>query len=179
MSSPFLAEIKLFSFGFAPKGWAQCNGQLLPINQNQALFSLLGTTYGGDGRVTFALPNLQGRVPFHAAGGISLGEQGGEINHTLAAGGLPQHTHTVNVDAVTAATNNVAAAGNVLGRSSGALSAPPTTFSEFFYGTGAVAALWAPQCIGSSGGDQPHNNMSPFLVLNMCIALQGIFPSRN
>ena len=179
MSSPYLAEIKLFSFNFAPKGWAMCNGQLLPINQNQALFSLLGTTYGGDGRVTFALPDLQGRVPFHAAGTISLGERGGEINHTLNVGELPQHTHTLNADAATAATNNVPLAGNVLGRSSGNLSAPPTTFSEFFYGTGAAAAAWAPQCIGNTGGSQPHNNMSPFLVLNLCIALQGIFPSRN
>ena len=180
MSSPFIAEIKLFSFNFAPKGWAQCNGQLLPINQNQALFSLLGTNFGGDGRVNFGLPDLQGRVPFHAIGGtMALGERGGEINHTLNLGEMPLHAHTLKADAGTAVANNAPAAGNTLGISSGNLSSPPANYTEFFYSTNAGVATWAPQSVGNAGGSQPHDNMSPFLVLNFCIALQGIFPSRN
>ncbi len=165
MSTPFIAEIKIMSFNFAPKGWALCNGQLLPINQNQALFSLLGTTYGGDGRVTFGLPNLQGRVPFHMGSGLNLGQTGGETAHTLNIAELPAHTHTP----VGSSDNPSAAspAGNLWASSSGGgYSATPNTAMN-------------PASVLNAGGNQPHDNMSPYLVLNFCIALQGIFPSQN
>src|SRR6478672_9527215 len=165
MSTPFMAEIKFVSFNFAPKGWALCNGQLLPINQNQALFSILGTTYGGDGRVNFALPNLQGRSPIHVGNGISLGETGGETAHTLNISELPAHNH-VPVGSNDQATVT-AATGNLWGSDS----------SNPFTPTPAVAMN--PACIGAVGGSQPHENMSPYLVLNFIIALQGIFPSQN
>ncbi len=165
MSTPFIAEIKIMSFNFPPKGWALCNGQLLPINQNQALFSLLGTTYGGDGRTTFALPNLQGRVPFHVGNGHTLGERGGEEAHTLNLSEIPPHTHSPvgssNVANAAAPTGNLWASFT-----SGAYSAASNTSLN-------------PASITNTGGSQAHNNLSPFLVLNFCIALQGIFPSRN
>jgi len=165
MSTPFLSEIKIVSFNFAPKGWALCNGQLLPINQNQALFSLLGTTYGGNGQTTFALPNLQGRIPNHIGDGFTLGEQGGETAHTLNLGELPAHTHTPNGNKTNPGTS-ASAAGNLWG------------FVTSEYATTSDSAM-NPAGIGNTGGNQPHLNMSPYLVLNFIIALQGIFPSQN
>ena len=166
MSEPFIGELKLFSFGFAPRGWALCNGQLLPINQNQALFSLLGTNYGGDGRTTFALPNLQGRVPVHVGNGLSLGQAAGEVSHALVSPELPTHTHLVNGSPNTATV--VSPTGNYLATSPGNdYVAPPGN-------TTLMAAT-----LSNAGGSQPHDNMSPYLVLNICIALQGIFPSQN
>jgi microcystin-dependent protein len=167
MAEPFLSEIRIMSFNFAPKGWALCNGQLLPINQNQALFSLLGTVYGGNGQTNFALPDLQGRVPTHEGDGLTLGERGGEQAHTLSISELPQHTHvarasTTNGDTNFAANNVLAAALNVY--------------------TGQnpqnLTAL-GPTSISTVGGSQAHLNMQPFLTLNFCIALQGIFPSQT
>lgn len=166
MAEPFLSEIRIFSFNFAPQGWAMCNGQLLPINQNQGLFSLLGTTYGGDGRVNFGLPNLQGKVPIHTGNGHTLGEIGGEISHTLTASELPAHTHPVK------ASN----AGPTAASPSGNYWSSNTGFTA--YGTLSDMSM-APESISSVGGNQPHINMSPYLVLNFCIALQGIFPSQN
>ena len=165
MSTPFLGEIKVFSFNFAPKGWAECNGQLLPINQNQALFSILGTTYGGNGQTTFALPNLQGRVPFHTGSSIILGESSGEQAHTLNISELPAHTHAPVGSSGNASTGNPT--GNLWASlSGGTYSAAPNTTMN------AGSILLA-------GGSQPHDNMSPYLALNFCIALQGIFPSRS
>jgi microcystin-dependent protein len=167
MAEPFLSEIRLMSFNFAPKGWAMCNGQLLPINQNQALFSLLGTTFGGDGRTNFALPDYRGRVPIHVGAGHILGEKGGERAHTVTQTEMPMHVHTLN------ATNNAGASnlptGNVLGNS-----APNNLF-------GPVQNLqaMAPATVGNTGGSQPHENMQPYLTITFCIALQGIFPSPN
>jgi microcystin-dependent protein len=165
MGTPFLSEIKIVSFNFAPKGWALCNGQLLPINQNQALFALLGTTYGGDGRVNFALPNLQGRIPNHMGSGFTLGEQGGETAHTLNISELPAHTHTPLGNSTSPATRS-SAQGNLWGVDQGQYKA-----------TGNATMNQA--CISATGGSQPHLNMSPYLVLNFIIALQGIFPSQN
>ena len=167
MAEPFLAEIRLVSFNFAPKGWALCNGQLLPINQNQALFSLLGTTFGGDGRVNFALPNCQGRTPIHVGQGHTLGEQGGEQAHTLTISELPTHTHFVNASSSDA--NAGIAAGNLLARA-----APANPY----IGPTNLGALNA-ATTANTGGSQAHLNMQPFLTLNFCIALQGIFPSPN
>jgi microcystin-dependent protein len=166
MSEPFLAEIKIISWNFPPKGWAFCNGQLLPINQNQALFSILGTTYGGDGRVNFALPNLQGRSPVHVGNGIILGELGGETSHTLNISELPAHNHVPvgNTSAPTAPGPG----GNLW-------AANPNNL----YATAANNNGMNPACILPTGGSQPHENMSPYLVLNFVIALQGIFPSQN
>ena len=164
MSDPFLGEIKIISWNFAPKGWAFCNGQLLPISQNQALFSILGTTYGGDGRVNFALPNLQGRSPVHVGNGINLGERGGEIAHTLSISELPGHTH--GVAASSAAPSFSSAAGNLWCVNPGLYNATSDTAMN-------------PADITVTGGSQPHANMSPYLVLNFVIALQGIFPSQN
>jgi microcystin-dependent protein len=164
MSEPFLAEIKIISWNFPPKGWTFCNGQLLPINQNQALFSILGTTYGGDGRVNFALPNLQGRSPVHVGNGIVLGEQGGETAHTLNISELPAHNHVPRANNVAPTLSS--AAGNVW-------CANPN-----LYNSTANGAM-NPASIAATGGSQPHENMSPYLVLNFIIALQGIFPSQN
>lgn len=163
MAEPFLSEIRLMSFVFAPKGWALCNGQLLPINQNQALFSLLGTTFGGDGRVNFALPDLRGRTPIHVGSGHTLGEMGGEQAHTLSIAELPTHTHVVNA-ASTAVTTNVAT-GTFLG------------VVNNTYGPPANLVALAASEVGNVGGSQAHLNMQPFLTLSFCIALQGIFPS--
>jgi len=165
MAEPFLGEIKVISWNFPPKGWAFCNGQLLPINQNQALFSILGTTYGGDGRQTFGLPNMQGRTPVHVGNGIVLGERGGETSHTLNISELPAHNH-VPVGSSAAPTLKPAA-GNLW--ASNAVS--PYAAS--------ANALMNPASITPTGGNQPHENMSPYLVLNFIIALQGIFPSQN
>jgi microcystin-dependent protein len=166
MAEPFLLEIRMMSFSFAPKGWAMCNGQLLPINQNQPLFSLLGTTFGGDGRVNFALPNLQGRTPIHVGSGHTLGERGGEQAHTLSISELPTHTHVAQ-GTNTGATTNLAV-GNLLGSVSSKMYIAPTS----------LVAMAASE-ITSVGGSQAHLNMQPFLTLTFCIALQGIFPSPN
>jgi microcystin-dependent protein len=165
VGTPYLSEIRIMSFGFAPKGWAQCNGQLLPINQNQALFSLLGTYYGGDGRTTFALPNLQGRTPIHIGGGYQIGQAGGEQSHTLAQGEVPMHSHAA-MGTVTAGDSPIPS-GNYLGAADNA------------YGPLVNPTAIQPATVTSDGGSQAHQNMQPFLVLNFCIALQGIFPSQN
>ena len=165
MATPFLGEIKICSFNFAPKGWAFCNGQLLPINQNQALFSLLGTTYGGDGRTTFGLPDLQSRAPLHVGSGHTLGERGGEQAHTLSISELPTHTHVANAST---ANGNVAFASNNILAAAGNL----------YTGSTNLVAI-SPSSIANVGGSQAHLNMQPFLVLNFCIALQGIFPSQT
>ncbi|MBK7871858.1 MAG: phage tail protein [Saprospiraceae bacterium] len=165
MAEPFLSEIRIMSFVFAPKGWALCNGQLLPINQNQALFSLLGTTFGGDGRVNFALPDLRARTPIHVGSGHTLGERGGEQAHTLSIAEIPTHTHVVNASVSSANLQN------------------PT--NAFFADTGTNNNYAPPQSllalpantITNTGGSQAHLNMQPFLTLSFCIALQGIFPS--
>jgi microcystin-dependent protein len=167
MAEPFLSEIRIMSFGFTPKGWALCNGQLLPINQNQALFSLLGTTFGGDGRVNFGLPNLQGKVPIHVGQGHTLGETGGEQAHTLSISEVPTHVHAANAVNATAATNNPSPA---------VLMAQST--SAQLYGSGNPVGM-ASNAVTNAGGSQAHLNMQPFLTLNFSIALQGIFPSPN
>lgn len=164
MAEPFLSEIRLMSFVFAPKGWALCNGQLMPINQNQALFSLLGTTFGGDGRVNFALPDLRGRTPIHVGGSHTLGERGGEQAHTLSIAELPTHTHVLT--ATTAAATLDFPTGNRLATATMASYATPQALTPM--AAGAVA---------NTGGSQAHLNMQPFLTLSFCIALQGIFPS--
>src|SRR5688572_1434787 len=166
MAEPFLSEIRLMSFVFAPKGWALCNGQLLPINQNQALFSLLGTTFGGDGRVNFALPDLRGRTPIHVGSGHTLGAQGGEQAHTLSIAEMPTHFHGLNAS-TTASGGTDNPTGNFLGSASN------------LYHTPASLTPMNPQTITNTGGSQAHQNMQPFLTLNFCIALQGIFPSPN
>jgi len=163
MAEPFLSEIRIMSFGFPPKGWALCDGQLLPINQNQALFSLLGTTYGGDGRVNFGLPNLQGRAAMHMGQSHTLGERGGEQAHTLSISEIPTHVHTaIGSSAVSDSPSAtlLASANNVYG--------PPANLTSLISST-----------IGNIGGSQAHLNMQPFLVLSFCIALQGIFPSQT
>jgi len=167
MAEPFLSEIRIMSFNFAPKGWALCNGQLLPINQNQALFSLLGTTFGGDGRVNFALPDLRARVPIHVGNGHVLGERGGEQAHTISISELPQHIHAAN-GITTTATTNLPASNSI------ANSTPNTNF-------GPVQSLSAlnPTTISNVGGSQAHQNMQPYLALTFSIALQGIFPSPS
>jgi microcystin-dependent protein len=166
MSEPFLSEIKIVSFNFPPKGWAFCNGQTLPINQNQALFALLGTTYGGNGQTTFNLPNLRGRVPIHFSKSHNLGEAAGSTSVTINIQQLPTHLHGLQATSVTATLD--APGGNLLGK------APISA-----YGTPDSLTPMNPATVSSVGGSQPHNNMMPYLVLNFIIALQGIFPSRN
>src|SRR3954454_5295573 len=163
MAEPFLAELRLMSFNFAPKGWALANGQLLPINQNQALFSLLGTTYGGDGRVNFALPDLRGRAQLHVGGGFTLGQRFGEEAHTLTGQEMPAHTHFVSASSQ---NGNQASLGAF---------AP---LSEA-YGPPANLTTLQPATVTNTGGSQAHTNLQPFLALSWCIALQGIFPSQN
>jgi microcystin-dependent protein len=168
MAEPFLSEIRMMSFNFPPKGWAFCNGQLLPINQNQALFSLLGTTYGGDGRTTFGLPNLQGRVPTHTGGmGHVLGEVGGEQAHTLSISEIPQHTHVATASNATANTN-IPTNALMLAQPGFQIYHAPTNPGVMNAGT-----------IGNVGGSQAHTNMQPFLTINFSIALQGVFPSQT
>ena len=165
MADPFMGEIRIMSFGFAPKNWARCDGQLLPINQNMALFSLLGTTYGGNGSSNFALPNLQTRVPIHLGQGFVQGEAGGEQAHTLTLSEMPTHNHTMsgsssNADVVSPVDNVVAQ-------------------SSQLYGPVAQLTSLDPSSISSAGGSQAHENMQPYLTLMFCIATAGIFPSRN
>jgi microcystin-dependent protein len=180
MANPFLSEIRIMSFNFAPNGWALCNGQLLPINQNQALFSLLGTTYGGDGRVNFGLPNLQARVPMYVGNGHVLGEIGGETNHTLSISEMATHIHLAAAANITADAGNP---GHTPGPTKALAQAHAATSSGAkpvnIYGTGGASRAFASAAIGNSGGSQAHSNQQPYLVLNFCIALQGIFPSRN
>ena len=165
MSEPFLSEIKVVSFNFPPKGWALCNGQFLPINQNQALFALLGTTYGGNGQTTFALPNLRGRVPISFGGSHDLGEAAGSTSVTINQSQMPAHTHLVGATSTNATTP--VPTNNFFASSNNAYAAPAN-----------LTPLEAGS-ITNVGGSQPHNNMMPYLVLNFIIALQGIFPSRN
>lgn len=166
MSEPFLSEIRVFSFNFAPRTWAQCNGQLLPINQNQALFALLGTTYGGNGQTTFALPDLRGRVPLHFGAGFSLGQRAGTESHTLTQSEMPQHIHTAS--AFSGLGNTSLPGGNLLADVAAKQYNPPENLTALL-----------PAVVTSVGGSQAHENRQPLLVLNFCIALQGIFPSQN
>lgn len=165
MSEPFLSEIKMVSFNFPPKGWAFCNGQTMPINQNQALFSLLGTTYGGNGITTFALPNLQGKVPVHMGSGFALGQTGGEASHTLSIAEMPQHPHVFQ--GTTNNADNPAVTGNLM-----------ATSANLYTAANNLTTL-DPSTVGNAGGSQPHENMQPYLAVSFCIALQGIFPTQN
>lgn len=169
MSDPFIGEVRIFSGNFAPRGWALCNGQLLPISQNTALFSILGTTYGGDGRTTFALPDLRGRSPVHFGNELPLGSRTGAEAHTLSANELPAHTHGLqglsDVANTTTPVNSLPAAKGRGGRD--------------IYATSGPTQDLHPQAIGVTGQGQPHENMQPFLTLNFIIALQGVFPSQN
>jgi len=177
MSSPFIGEIRMFAGNFAPVGWALCNGAIIPIDQNDALFNLIGTTYGGDGQTTFALPDLQSRVPIHVGSGFVLGQTGGTESVTLTTQQIPVHSH-------------VPLAGSGLG-GNGASNTPNGTFladeaitgnitpTPFAYTTAAPATPLSPSAIGPAGGSQPHDNMIPFLCINFIIALFGIFPSQN
>jgi len=171
MGTPFLSEIRIFSFNFPPKGWALCNGQFMTINQNQALFSLLGTTYGGNGINNFQLPDLQGRVPVHMGQGsgspFTIGQRGGEENHFLSSNEIPQHNHLLMASSAAASTNDPA--NTVLAT---------TDASNRSYGASADTIL-AVASVGYAGSNLAHSNLQPLTVLNFCIALQGIFPSRN
>lgn len=166
MGEPFLSEIKIMAFNYAPRAWALCNGQLLPINQNQALFSLLGTTYGGNGQTTFALPDLRGCVPVHSGDGLTLGEKAGQAVHTLSMSEMPMHIHTLSA---TATDGNVdVPVPNILARTVNQIYGPVQNLAQLAAGT-----------VTNVGGSQAHENRQPYLVLNFCIALQGIFPSPN
>jgi microcystin-dependent protein len=173
VADPFVAEIRIFPFNFAPKGWAFCNGQLLPISQNTALFSLLGTTYGGDGKSTFALPNLQGAVPIHPGQGpglslYDLGQQGGAAAVTLLQSEIPAHSHTSRADTIDVADTNVPSPNASFAQSSGGTLYQASTNTQL-----------SPQALAPAGGGLPHNNLQPYLTLSFCIALQGIFPPRT
>jgi microcystin-dependent protein len=161
----YLSEVHMFACSFAPQGWALANGQLLPINQNQALFSLLGTTYGGNGQTNFALPNLQGRVPIHVGSGHTLGETGGEISHTITQSEMTQHLHLLNASSANADIINPGS--NEFGAFNAGYTAP-----------GALLAIH-PSTVGNAGGSQPHLNQQPFTVISFCVALQGVFPSQT
>jgi microcystin-dependent protein len=178
-TQPFLCEVDIFSFNFAPKNWAQCNGQFLPINQNQALFSLLGTTFGGNGQTTFQLPDLRGRVAMHMGNGHTLGEAGGQISHTLTISEMPQHIHFLqsnNGQADTSATA-VPPTGNSFAQ---AFAVPAGGGSVVVnrFGIGSPVAM-NPAFIANTGGSQPHENRQPYSTVNFCMALIGIFPSPN
>lgn len=172
MSDQFVAEIRIFPFNFAPRGWAFCDGQLLPVSQNTALFSLLGTTYGGDGLTTFALPNLQGSVPMQPGQGVGLslrdlGEAGGAETVTLLESEMPGHAHSMRASPDPGDNTVPGPSISLAGASGGNI-----------YSTATSGEVMAPQVLPSAGGDQPHNNMQPYLTLSFCIALQGIFPQR-
>ena len=165
MSEQYLAEVRIVSFNFAPKGWALCNGQLMPINQNPALFALLGTTYGGDGRTTFALPDLRGRMPIHVGAGFDLGQQAGEIAHTITANEMPTHTHLMSASAN--AGDRSFSTGNFPAMAGG------------HYGPAANLVAMNAASVSNVGGSQAHENRPPLLALNFVIAIAGIFPSPN
>lgn len=167
MSEPFLAEVKIVAFNFPPRGWAFCDGQILPINQNQSLYSLLGTTYGGDGRTTFALPDLRGRTPIHVGTSHGLGQNSGVEGATLSVSEIPTHTHTARASSDLG--NNPNPATRVLA---------DTAPNELYHDATDLVELRS-ETIANAGGGQPHNNMQPYTVLNYCIALQGVFPSRD
>ncbi len=169
MSEPFLAEVKIVGFNFAPRGWAFCDGQLLPINQNQSLYSLLGTTYGGDGRTSFALPDMRGRTPIHIGNGHKRGQKGGEETHTLASNEMPQHDHQLRASSTDG--DAPIPTNFILARTANQLYANYTTQSD-------LVSLKSGS-IPNVGGGQAHENMQPYLAVNFIIALQGLFPSRN
>jgi microcystin-dependent protein len=171
MGTPFLAEMRIMSFYFAPRAWALCDGQLLPINQNQALFSLLGTTYGGNGQTNFALPDFRGRTPIHVGQGFTQGQAGGETAHTVTQSEMPQHVHIPVADNTTAPVtggNSPAATKRLASSIGSSLYGPPTNLTAMNAGV-----------VSNVGGSQAHDNMAPYLVLNFCICLSGIFPSRT
>ncbi len=168
MNNQFIGQLMLFPFGFAPNGWALCAGQLLPISQNQPLFALLGTTYGGDGRVTFGVPDLRGRAAVMVGGGVALGQLSGHETHTLTISEVPSHTHQAMATTATAGTTPAKLNGVLLGTS---------TPAE--YSSAAPASAMASGVIGQTGGNGAHENRTPYLVMNWCIALNGIFPTRN
>jgi microcystin-dependent protein len=186
MSQPFLGQIEAFPFSFAPKGWTPCQGQLLPINQNQALFSLLGTTYGGDGRTTFALPDLRGRVALGQGNGAGLtvrgiGQTAGEETHTVLTTETPAHAHALNTAPNAATANNTDTPGTatVLGPATATLNTAPTPINPYAPTPPAPGTPLAQSAIVPNAGGQPHPNMMPFLTLQFCIAMSGIFPSRD
>lgn len=168
MSEPFLSEIKIMGFNFPPRGWASCDGQILPIAQYQSLYSLLGTTYGGDGRTTFGLPDLRGRTPLHQGSGYNLGTKAGEEVHTLIAAETPTHNHTLSAISATNNPTPVPSSTVMLGSSPSQL-----------YASGSSNTTLRPESISAFGGGQAHENMQPYTVLNFCIALMGTFPSRS
>jgi microcystin-dependent protein len=168
MSTPFMGEIRLFSFNFAPQGWARCNGQFLPINQNQALFSLLGTRYGGNGQTTFALPDMRDRAAMHQGNVHTIGERGGEAAHTLSISELPTHTHVFNAS-TTVANTTAPTTSNVISAST----------PQFTWGSPNNFTAMAPQAISNIGGSQAHENRQPFAVTNFSISLSGLFPSQD
>lgn len=181
MSEAFLSELRLMPFGFAPKGWALCNGQLLPINQNQALFSLLGTTYGGDGQTTFGLPDLRGRAAMHAGANFVLGQRSGEEVHTLTASEMPQHTHVMwgnNSNGIAGIAGITPDATKRVAQGLVSLPAGQTAPAQI-YGTGTPTGTMSADTISNAGGGQAHENRQPYLTLNWCIALQGQYPSQN
>jgi microcystin-dependent protein len=186
MAEPFLGQVEIYAFDFPPKGWATCSGQLLPINQNQALFSLLGTTYGGNGQTTFGLPDLRGRMAIGWGQGqglsnYNLGQVGGEEAHTLIQNEMASHNHNLMVNSTTAATNNtdVPSTSVVLGQTTGKQTGVANPFALNLYTSGSPSGALATQSIGLGGGNQPHPNIMPYLTLSFCIALVGVFPSRN
>jgi microcystin-dependent protein len=180
MTTVYLGQIEAFGFNFPPKGWMQCNGQLLPINQYQALFALLGVTYGGNGTTNFALPDLRGRVPLGWGSQYPQGLRAGEETHVLLFSEMPSHNHSFMTDSTTVATSNGGAPGptTVLGNSTGT-SSSGTAFVVQMYSNASATGILAPQTIGNSGQNIAHENRMPYLVLNFCIALVGVFPSRN
>lgn len=171
MSEPFLSEIRMFGFNFPPRGWAQCDGQILPINQNQSLYSLLGTTYGGDGRTSFALPDLRGRAPLHFSSSHPQGQRGGEESHTLSVAEMPAHTHAFQ------GNRNQATLNDPLGNVPAAKKR--RAYSRYAQPDSSNTANMHVETISSVGGGQSHENMQPYRTVNFCIAIQGVFPSRN
>jgi microcystin-dependent protein len=176
MSDPFISEIRMMAFSYAPQSWVQCNGQIMSIQQNTALFSLLGTAYGGNGMNTFGLPNLQGRVPMHMGNGFSLGQQVGEESHTLVTAEMPQHFHDMSASTA-AATLAIGTPGTALaeGQTPGSGGQPVNLYAP----AGGTTVAFNAGAVSNTGGSQPHENRQPYLALNFCIALSGLFPSRT